>query len=719
MSETTTNAFRNLWDLGYRRLVPIVPPGSPVSERSSLFKRIQAGKDDRGKSPGIRGGDGDWRGFDWLKHEADEPDLTRWHSMGAGVGIKTGDLGDGTSLVLIDADTLDMDFAATIKTCVEDMLGVLPVRIGKYPKAGYLARVKGTLRYSRVEFGSRANDRGQLLDRVEVLSDGRQFVAEGTHPGTMQPYRWPKDLPALSELPILPEGAIQALLGRLADTLPKASEVKTEGASAEHVDQQALRGDPDMIRRAVEATPNTSDLFPTREAWRDFGYAIKAAMGPENEQDALQLFTDWSMRWDDDPKGEGNDPGHVEAEWRRFKPPFKRGAGWLFEQAEEASAGSFSRAHLWFEPPQEPLFPEEERPKKGDLYPLLRVGDIINRPPQKWYIQRHIPEQSVGFLYSEPGIGKSFLMLDIALHIAAGMPDWHGDPITVPNDAAVLYIAAEGSYGFRNRIKAWAKRKKLDPNCIERFFMIEHTINFMSIDDVAKLNRTVSAASAQFGVRFCLVVVDTVSRAIPGADENLQAPMTLFVEACGSVRQAFGCAVVGVHHAGKNGDLRGSTVLRGAGDFVFRLSRKKGASVGDLYCEKQKDAPDQWGEPYHFEAVGLDGGDTSLVVSRADLTVGPTVELTPDIAEQVLSDMRAAWEAKEPWSKAPQAGDRKAVKRMVLDHGFDAARAAELITVWESTGMIRMEIVDSVSKRRGFKVVSGPRQVVPDHGVFG
>jgi hypothetical protein len=61
-------AFRQLWDLGYQRLVPIIPPDAKLSPGSSLHKRLQAGKDARGKSVGVRGAGGEWFGWNWLQH---------------------------------------------------------------------------------------------------------------------------------------------------------------------------------------------------------------------------------------------------------------------------------------------------------------------------------------------------------------------------------------------------------------------------------------------------------------------------------------------------------------------------------------------------------------------------------------------------------------------------------------------------------------------------
>ena len=161
-----------------------------------------------------------------------------------------------------------------------------------------------------------------------------------------------------------------------------------------------------------------------------------------------------------------------------------------------------------------------------------------------------------------------------------------------------------------------------------------------------------------------------------------------------------------------------AVIIRVAGDFVFRLERRIGATIGNLFCEKQKDAPDGWDEPYRFDLVTLEDGQTSLVVERADLSVGPNLELTPATSHAVLEAMRAAWERGEPWSKAAQAGDRRAVRRMVADFGFKAAAAEELLEVWEQTGLVRVEIVDPKNKKMGFRVIAVPDTVSEGGSVF-
>ncbi|MBW5440097.1 hypothetical protein FXB41_36670 [Bradyrhizobium canariense] len=179
---------------------------------------------------------------------------------GAGIGVK---LGEG--LHLIDADALDKAHAALIQQALVKHIGVTPCRIGNFPKVGYLCRVSEPIKYCRIEFGP-LTEKNQPRGRVEILSDGRFAVFHGIHPKTQLPYVWPFALKPFAELPIATPAQIVALLEELRSILPAAKPIVTEGAVTQ-VSQASLRGDPDAVRRAVEATHNTSKAFPTRESW--------------------------------------------------------------------------------------------------------------------------------------------------------------------------------------------------------------------------------------------------------------------------------------------------------------------------------------------------------------------------------------------------------------------------------------------------------------------
>jgi hypothetical protein len=412
-------SFTNLWELGYRRVVPIIPFDAAISERSSLASRIGTSQDARGKAVGVRGRDGSWYGFDWLPYEADEQDCARWQGMGAGAGIKT-----GQGLVGIDADTLDVKSASTIAKAIVRHFGQLPARVGRHPKVLYPIRVSEPLRYCRIEFGE-LNDKGRLKDRVEILSDGRQFVAHGVHPTTKTPYTWPLPLVPFDELPIVPAASVLAFMEELRTLLPAAKPLITEGATTD-VDQASLKGRLEDVRRAVSLIPNTTKNFPTRDSYRDVGYAIKAAL-PDDQDAAFEIFARWASEWHDG--AEHNDPGVVEADWRRMKKPFRRGANWLYELAEQHSPQQFDRASTFFQPiTDEPDNPFGTPPAAAaetafSLEPTLYTfPDPAGIPLRQWVYGDHYIRGFVSATVAPGGLGKSSLTIAEALAMASGRP---------------------------------------------------------------------------------------------------------------------------------------------------------------------------------------------------------------------------------------------------------------------------------------------------------
>lgn len=692
----TTSAFTRLWALGYARIVPVIPPDAQVSENSTLYKRVNTRQDARGKLPGVKGRNGLWHSWDWTQHVTDPDDFARWEAMGAGAGIVTGD-----GLLAIDADTTDEALAKTIRDAIKDHLGATPIRVGRYPKALYLIRVTDPYAYRRIDFGA-ADEHGNY-ERVEILSDRKFFVAEGTHPKTGKPYTWPRELVPYDDLPLFRPEQIDALMDALRTALPAASKVHIEGGGETPINQAALRGDAKTVAKAVRATPNISAYFPTREAYRDMGYAIKAAITDDRE--AFDLWAEWCDRWEDGT----NDPDIMRADWQRMKPPFRRGAGWLYEQAERYSGGHFTAVNAHFEPVAQSapspfdLQAEAEREEaQTDLYPILTINELANRPPPTFLIDRHIPDVSVGFLYSAPGVGKSFMALDMALCIAHGLETWQGEKVTTQDGKrAVVYIAAEGSFDLGLRIKAWHAARGLTPGDAP-FYVIETTIDFMQPEDVAKLDRTVRSV----GKAVAFVVVDTVSRAMPGADENAQKDMTLFVRACDAVRDRFKCAVLGVHHASKSGDLRGSTVLRGAGDYVMRLEKRTG-TIRALEMEKQKAAPDGWTSQFSFAVWSLGEGVSSLVVERVDGDTLPGGGRNPASGLAVLEAMDRAWAAGVPWASAHQSRERYAVRRVCADFGYSREEAEAMVSGWVTMGLISEEVRDAKAHVKGYRVKEG------------
>lgn len=647
------NEFRRLWGLGYHNLLPIIPHDAEISERSSLFKRVGTKQDGRGKTPGIRGPDGKWFSFDWVKHETTEADLDRWHRMGAGVGIAM-----GRGLGAFDADTMDKIQAGLIQSTLTTRLGVLPARIGNWPKALYPIRVSAPMPYKCVMFGDNA--------RVEYLSDGRQFVSHGTHPKTLKPYVWPIALVPFDQLPVFSPAEVSAVLEELRSILPNAAKtIVTEGATND-VNQALLRGPIEAVRKAVKATRNTSSQFGTREAYRDFGYAIKAAL-PDNEREAFELFSDWCDRWEDGT----NDPDIVAADWRRMKGPYRRGSNWLYELAEQSNPAEFKKVDMFFDviADEEPLFNNESLQKPFNEPIAIKWVDPVEwqdvEPPvRRWKVAGLVPDGEVTLLTGAGGVGKTLLAQHMATAIAMGLP-FLGRPTTQCKVMMFLCEDSEDELQLRQRDICKALGVTLadvSPNL--RIASRKFMDNLLAIWDrnTGFMKRTavwqaLRDAAVSWGAG--LIVVDTIADTFGGSEID-RAHVRQFVQAClGKLAQDINGATLALGHPSKAGQAVGGDGTSGStawhasvrsrlylqhaskdGTGPFRLLESKKANYGaggDAFTL-------QWFQGA-FRLVSaksitppadlLDKLDDGPVVAAAGATVG-SVPNTGDVIEDAL-----------------------------------------------------------------------------------
>ena len=287
----------------------------------------------------------------------------------------------------------------------------------------------------------------------------------------------------------------------------------------------------------------------------------------------------------------------------------------------------------------------------GDVFQLLDATALRNLPPPQWLVEGIIPDRGLTFLYGQRGKGKSFVTLDAALHIASGAK-WLGRDTKA---GGVIYCAGEGLAGYGVRVEGWART--YPGRDISNFRLMPLVPNFRDEKDVAKLARTIKQ---QLGDAK-LIIIDTVARAIPGAEENSSKDMGLFVSACDAIRQTCGLAVIGVHHSGKDDErgMRGSSALEGAGDAVIHLKRQEGQIV-EITSDKMKDGEEfrpiimalekvEWiderdplGKPRSTLVPKMQGEDRSLAFPN------------PVAIGAILREVDRSWKSGNPYSMAPQ-----------------------------------------------------------------
>lgn len=273
-------------------------------------------------------------------------------------------------------------------------------------------------------------------------------------------------------------------------------------------------------------------------------------------------------------------------------------------------------------------FLNEAAAPKPETFATLDLDALAALKPPAFLIDGYLVEGGLALMYGAPGSLKSFAALDMGLSIGFGVP-WQGAKVEA---GAILYVAGEGAVGLAKRAQAWRIEHNVETTHAP-FRLLPVAVNLMEQKDVTKLIETLKEIIATEKTPIKLVIIDTVARAMPGAEENSAKDMGLFVLACDQIKHAIACAVMGVHHAGKDTSkgLRGSSALLGAADTVLLASRSD--NLLTLTCEKQKDAEEPAPITLKTKTVFLDGKSpdpndlnkrpNSLVLEKTDATARP------------------------------------------------------------------------------------------------
>ncbi len=249
--------------------------------------------------------------------------------------------------------------------------------------------------------------------------------------------------------------------------------------------------------------------------------------------------------------------------------------------------------------------------KLAPAYDLKTSADVLRMPPQRFRIRGVLPDRGIAAMFGPSGSGKSFLVLDLCVAVAEG-ERWFGLRTT---PAFVVYVCLEGEAGLRQRVQAWESRNVRSMPHTMRFLLGDFRLT--NAQDIKDLVLAVQALAAGDG---CLVVVDTLNRAAPTADENSSTDMGEILQALKRIQAAVDGLVMIVHHTGKDSSrgLRGHSSLLAAMDAVIEVTRDGERRQWRL--AKSKDGADGEGKVFRLTTVDLgedDEGDriTSCVVT--------------------------------------------------------------------------------------------------------
>jgi len=217
-----------------------------------------------------------------------------------------------------------------------------------------------------------------------------------------------------------------------------------------------------------------------------------------------------------------------------------------------------------------------DSPKPYAGLDVVMLGDVGLNLNRRYVVKGLIGAQELAVFYGESGCGKTFLAGHLAFCVSTGR-ECLGRRT---QQGLVVYLAAEAPGSFMNRIVALKKEYGVEQAPLA---VIRNSLNFVQRgerggapevgDDARDVIKACVELAQRYRMPIVLVIIDTVSSVMSGENENTSEGMGAFIAAMRAIRNNVGCAVLGVHHAGKNelAGARGHSSLKAAVDAEIHI----------------------------------------------------------------------------------------------------------------------------------------------------
>jgi hypothetical protein len=193
-------------------------------------------------------------------------------------------------------------------------------------------------------------------------------------------------------------------------------------------------------------------------------------------------------------------------------------------------------------------------------FPVVRPHQLpVVAKDHHWLIDHLWADQAVGIVGGEPKCGKSFLALDMAVAVGAGLPCL--GRFTAKAGPVLLFAAEDALHVVRARLQSIAAARGIALDAIDLHVITAPTVRLDLDADRQRLQRTVEV------LRPKLLLLDPFVR-LHRRDENVSAEVAPLLAFLRELQRRFALAVVVVHHAKKAaGKLRAGQALRGSSEF--------------------------------------------------------------------------------------------------------------------------------------------------------
>jgi hypothetical protein len=251
--------------------------------------------------------------------------------------------------------------------------------------------------------------------------------------------------------------------------------------------------------------------------------------------------------------------------------------------------------------------------RKGLNFTLYR--DIEAEPRKLWLVNDFLGAGEMSCIFGPPGSGKSVFAGDLAAHIAAGR-FWFGRRV---QQGGVLYVAIERSALVKRRLAAFRAHHTVDeiPLAIASGHIDLRTSDYSANEIIEYAHKLAEIGEVPVG----LILIDTVSRALAGGDENSPRDMGSLVGNLAHIQEVTGAHVSVLHHIPADGTqrLRGHGALLGAMDTTIKVESFN--SYRTATVDKVNDGPEGERVAFTLQSVELHHDPEANITTTAPVVI--------------------------------------------------------------------------------------------------
>lgn len=353
--------------------------------------------------------------------------------------------------------------------------------------------------------------------------------------------------------------------------------------------------EPSKVMYLVEGETDTMALWQNAPPEVRKKIVGVSGTGSFEKSGAADLFADAKTVFvifdNDDPYKSKDAYDSTERAWRTVRATLgAKARRVVLPQGADDVADFFQKYPGW--PAFKVLLDAARQPKMP--YPRLDLSQKV--PPTDWIVEGLIASPDITVLYGDGGVSKSLFQQALAIAIVQGHDEFLGMPLK--KHGRVLYIDQENPKDIV--LSRLQKLGLTEADWDDLYYVWYGGVRLDEEPD------KFYDAVAEFQPE--IVFLDSFSRLQTAPENDAEVMNAIFNDAIYPVARNLGVPVMALHHANKQGGIRGSTAIRNAADLALKVERE---TVGDRVSldtyQLSPDKPRRGQSTFlSYKVVGLD-----------------------------------------------------------------------------------------------------------------